>query len=349
VRAAAALVGALVPSFAQAAELLATLTPIQVSARALETFTEAVGQAYTLPAPPATPPTPDLLVVQCDGGMVHMRPSQWQEMKALLVYRRDAGEDQPPQRAVVQGPWAEQDTLLLTLATREGLAHAKQVLCLADGARAIWPLLARCFPTAFFLLDWYHLMEHISAVAALLPEGTAWRETQATALWEVGPRPTLRALLALQREDTLPAATQEAARACFTYLWHNRHRVDYAEARRRGFPCGSGRIESTIKATVQARAKGPGMRWAPAHVQAVLNVRCAIENGDFALACAQAKAAARPATALSGPRAPLRGPGVPAQHPHPPARPTRQVATPRPPDLSLTQAARIVKGAVHLG
>jgi hypothetical protein len=344
----AALVGALVPSFARAADLLATLTPVQVSARALETFTEAVGQAYTLPEPPAIPPTPEVLVVQCDGGMVHMRPGQWQEMKALLVYRHDGGEDQPPQRAVVQGPWAEQDALLLTLATREGLAHAAQVVCLADGARAIWPVLERCFPQACHLLDWYHLMEHVSAVATLLPEGTAWRDIQATALWERGPQTTLRALLALQREATLPEATRAAARSCFTYLWHNRHRVDYAEARRRGFPCGSGRVESTIKATLQARAKGPGMRWEPHHVQAVLNVRCAIENGDFMLACAQAKAAARsPWKAAAS--TPLRGPGLPVQHPHPPARPTRRVATPRPADLTIKQATRIIKGAFQLG
>jgi hypothetical protein len=344
----AALVGALVPSFARAADLLATLTPVQVSARALETFTEAVGQAYTLPEPPATPPTPEVLVVQCDGGMVHMRPGQWQEMKALLVYRRDAGADQPPQRAIVQGPWADQDTLVLTLATREGLAHAAQVVCLADGARPIWALLERCFPTAVHLLDWYHLMEHLSAVATLLPAGARWRETQATALWEQGPQTTLRALIALQRDATLPEATREAARACLTYLWHNRHRVDYAGARRRGFPCGSGRIESTIKATLQARAKGPGMRWEPDHVQAVLNARCAVENGDFALACTQAKAAAgAPWSAAAA--APLRGPGVPRTHPHPPARPTRHVATPRPSDLSTKQAARIITGAFHLG
>ena len=268
------------------------------------------------------------------------------ESPARLPARRRGGP--AAQRAVLQGPWAEHDTLLLTLATREGLEHAAQVLCLADGARAIWSLLERCFPTAFYLLDWYHLMEHVSTVAALLPQGDLWREAQATALWESGPQTTLRALIGLQRDPALPEATREAARSCFTYLWHNRHRVDYAEARRRGFPCGSGRIESTIKSTLQARAKGPGMCWEPDHVQAVLNVRCAIENGDFTLACAQAKAAAcSPWDAA--PPALLRGPGLPVKHPQPPVRPTRHVATSRPPDLSIKQASRIIRGAFHLG
>lgn len=348
VRAAAALVGALLPSFAQAAELLGTLTPMQVSPRALETFTEAVGAAYTLPEPPAAPPTPDLLVVQCDAGTVHQRPDAWAEVKAMLVYRREAGVDQPPRYAVVQGPWADHDDVLLALAAPEGLGHARQVLCLADGARAIWRLLDRLFPAAFQLLDWYHLLTHLSAVAALLPDGAAWRERQATAVWERGPHETLRALIALRRHPDMPEATREEVRKCLVYLWHNRHRVDYAEARRRGYPCGSGRIESAIKTVVQARAKGPGMRWEPTHLQAVLNARCALLNGDFALACAQAKAAV-----LTPPRP---QPGIPLLRPRV-ARPllnttpsaARRTATPRPAGVSQQEAARIIRGMFALG
>ena len=348
VRAAAALVGALVPSFAQAADLLATLTPIQVSARALETFTEAVGDAYILPDPPATPPTPDLLVIQCDGGMVHMRPAHWQEVKGMLVYRREDGVDQPPRHAVVQGPWADHDDVLLALAAPEGLGRAREILCLADGARPIWNLLDRLFPDAFQLLDWYHLLQHLDAVAARLPDGATWQDAQATALWERGPQETLRALIGLLRQSDLPADIRDAVRSCFIYLWHNRARVDYAEARQRGYPCGSGRIESAIKTVVQARAKGPGMRWNPPHLQRVLNARCAVLNGDFALACAQAKTAA-----LAPPRPPS---GVPSLRPQV-ARPylntaphaPRRVATARPAGVSQQEAARIIRGAFALG
>jgi hypothetical protein len=321
---------------------------MHVSPRALETYTEAVGDAYTLPEPPSPLPTPDLLVLQLDAGLVHLRPSQWQEVKAMLVYRREGDRDQPPRHAVVQGPWADHDDVLLALSAHEGLARARQVLCLADGARSIWRLLDRLFPDAVHLLDWYHLMTHISGVAATLPDGAAWRAQQETALWERGPRETLRALVALIRQPALPATTRETARQCLTYLWHNRHRVDYADARQRGYPCGSGRIESAIKTVVQARAKGPGMRWDPAHLQAVLNTRCAVLNGDFPLACAQTKAAAlappRPVTPV-----PSRRPRVtqPRLNTAPAAR--RWTATPRPPDLSPREAANIIRGTFGLG
>lgn len=347
VRAAAALVGALLPSFAQAATLLDQLTPMQVSPRAVETFTEAVGDAYTLPAPPPLPPMPDVLVVQCDGGMVHQRPHDWREVKGMLVYRQEAGVDQPPRQAVVQGPWADHADVLLALARHEGLAQAQQVLCLADGARPIWRLLESLFPDAFHLLDWYHLQQYVHAVAATLPAGETWRAAQATALWERGPRETLHAVLALLRQPDVTEATQKAARTLLTYLWHNRHRVDYAEARRRGFPCGSGRMESAIKTVVQARANGPGMRWEPAHLQAVLNTRCALLNGDFPLACAQTKAAARTPVSLQ-PRVFALRPRVPEPVLNTRPHADRRTATARPPNLGQQEAVRIIRQTFHL-
>src|SRR5207244_11614820 len=40
-----------------------------------------------------------------------------------------------------------------------------------------------------------------------------------------------------------------------------------------GFPIGSGAVESANKLGVEARLKGAGMRWAPAHVDPMLALR----------------------------------------------------------------------------
>lgn len=294
VRACASLLGALIPSFAQAADVLARLTPMHVSARALEGYTEDVGAAYTLPVPSPEDPGPvaDFVVVETDAGQA-LFTDGWHEVKIAMAWRRVDGMDQPPCYATMQGPWALHADVVLSLARQAGSRHAQEIVLLGDGDRAHWKLLDACFPTAFALLDWYHLQEHLGKVRIACELDAAWLETQQAALLITGPQTTVRALVALCRCQELTADQRHLARECLHYVWANRHRMAYADARRRGYPIGSGRIESAVKQVLQARAKGAGMRWTHDHLQAVLNARCAFLNGHWDLACVQTQARAR--------------------------------------------------------
>lgn len=294
VRSCASLLGALIPSFAKAAELLGRLTPMQVSARALEGWTEEVGAAYALPVPAPTEPGPaaDVLFLEVDAALAHFDDG-WHQVKVVAAWRRVDGVDQPVRYGVVQGPWAEHEEVLAGLARREGSRHAETLVCLADGERSQWRVLERLFPDAVFLLDWYHLQEHLGALMRALPLEADWLATQQTALLQRGPQETIRALIALARRFERLTDEGNLVRECLTYVWQNRHRMDYAGARRQDFPIGSGRIESAVKQVLQARAKGPGMRWTHDHLQAVLNARCAALNDDWDLACTQTRQAAR--------------------------------------------------------
>ena len=348
VREGSSLLGALLPSFEQGANLLQALTLFQVSARSAETWTEAIGAAYAPPplAPTDPGPVADLLVIEADACMTLWRTDhQWHEQKVYAAWRRVAGVDQPVRYATAQGPWATQDDLVLQLARRTGLRQAREVLCLADGAHAIWRLFSRLFPQAFQLLDWYHLMEHLGEVAKVHPDGAAWLAQQQEALRFRGPRETLLSLKALHQRDAV-AEVRAAAGACLKYMWWHRWRMDYPEARRRGYPIGSGRIESAVKQVVQARAKQAGMSWVPAHLQWVLQARCAALSGEWEVACAQAKAAAR---AVSKPLTPpSRGRAQPVSPVH--RAPPQEAPTPAPQEtLSHRQMGQIVKQAMNLG
>ena len=279
--------------FAQANELYTRLVGVPISVNSVEDWTEAVGAAYTPPVPTDYEPGPraDVLFVLADAGFLYTREDGWKERKVFAAWRRVGSEDMPVRYAVGAGSWEEQTERVAQLARREGSRLTHERVCIADGAHAIWKLFTRLWPEAFQLLDWYHLMEHLDTVVKQLPDGTSWRERQQTALLTQSYRPVVNALLVIAR-DGATEATREAARACIQYMWAHRSRMNYREAKLRGYPIGSGRIESGVKQVLQQRCKQAGMRWKANHLDQMLAAKCAYLSGDWDLACQQARKAA---------------------------------------------------------
>lgn len=283
-----ALLGAWMP-FRKAAAVYAQLTRQAVSARSVETYTEAVGAAYAPLVLERTTPGPrvETLFVEADATMVRFDDG-WHEVKTVVCWGRQEGEDLPPRYLATEGSWEVLGEAIFALARRQGLRLAQQVVCLADGAKPIWKVLERWFPQALGLLDWYHLHEHLATVATLLPDGAAWHERQKRALAERGPTETLWALQQVAQTGAT-GALRDTARACLQYLQGNRRRLDYPRARALDYPIGTGRVESACGHVVQQRLKQAGMHWDHAHARAVLALRCADLNGDWEMACQQAR------------------------------------------------------------
>lgn len=269
--------------FRRAAQLYEHLTGYAVSAGSVEHWTEAVGAAATVPPLDRYAPGPlvDTLFIQADAVMVRFDDG-WHEVKVAVCWGRIGDEDLPPRYLTAQGSWEDLVAQLGDLARRQGLRRAGRVICMADGAPAIWKVLLRLFPQAQCLLDWYHLHEHLATVARLLPEGAAWHEQQKTALAERGPAETMAALKALTKPGKgSRKVVREAAQKCLSYLVNNRDRLDYPTARRDGLPVGTGRIESACRFVVQQRCKQAGMCWDHRHAQEILQARCADLNGEW--------------------------------------------------------------------
>lgn len=286
--------GALLP-FRRAVALLDELTGIRVSARQGEAITEAVGAAYTPPVLDRYTPGPlvDTLFIEVDACMVKFTDG-WHEVKAVICWGQVNGKDLPPRYLATEGSWEEIGPAIFDLARRQGVRRAQHVVCLADGAHAIWKVLGRLFPEALELVDWFHVQQHLGEVAAVLPDGAQWHKAQRDALAAHGPEATLAALKALAAPEAgYTRAVQEAAAACLTYLSWHRERLDYPRAVRCGYPIGSGRIESTCGYLVEHRMKLAGMEWDHAHAMKVLNVRAALYSEDWDLVSQQyiAKAA----------------------------------------------------------
>jgi hypothetical protein len=58
-----------------------------------------------------------------------------------------------------------------------------------------------------------------------------------------------------------------------SYLEKRRGMLDYAWYQARGYPIGSGSVESANKLVVERRLKGTGMHWARAHINPMVALR----------------------------------------------------------------------------
>jgi hypothetical protein len=157
------------------------------------------------------------------------------------------------------------------------------VLLLADGAPELWKLLTEHLNAQTLgvavrqLVDLWHLLEKLGSAARLLygeADGQAglqgWRLRLLNRTSSVAE--ILQELRASGKEQ-LAVGTSRPVHEAITYLENHQARMNYAAARRRGFPVGSGNVEATCKSLVAVRMKRPGARWKEASGDHLLNLR----------------------------------------------------------------------------
>jgi hypothetical protein len=170
-----------------------------------------------------------------------------------------------------------------------GLAQADVVVGLSDGGAGLEGCLidavagmAREF---HLILDFYHAAEHVREFAkALLPDETARRrqvERWCESLKHQGGEALIQELERLDLSEQ-SAEILESHRLLMGYLRSNVHRTDYPAYVARGWPIGSGAIESACKTVVCQRLKRSGMRWRERGTTALCQLR-ALYRSDPAL------------------------------------------------------------------
>jgi hypothetical protein len=284
--------------FGQAASLVAEHLGVEVSEDLVRQTTERLG--WLADADQAVRPTgvpapkeavPDTLVVELDGGQIHLRQA-WHELKvgrAAPLGPTTVADPQDGDRHYLLGPSCYAAGLetcdafwprLAREAVRAGLGRwVKRVVVLADGAEWIWhqagTQLALPGVEVVEILDFYHAGEHLAQAATAVygaqsEVGKKWLDHQCHALRHEGVAPVLRALDALAPQD---AAGVDEVRKVRAYVVAHTARMDYPSFRARLFPLGSGAIESTVKNLMQQRQVLAGMRWTQEGAHAVVNLR----------------------------------------------------------------------------
>ena len=156
---------------------------------------------------------------------------------------------------------------------RRGIAQAKTIVFLGDGARWVWELARINFPEAICILDYYHACEHLTLLSqALYGEGSPLAKKRFRQ-WRKALLKDKVAQIIAQAKADLPTRPQsrQLAKKQIGYFQRNQSRMRYQTFRQAGYFIGSGVVEAGCKTVVGQRLKHSGMLWSrqgasrPAH------------------------------------------------------------------------------------
>ena len=278
-------------SFAKAAQRVREHYSIEVPIEAIRQYTLRHGRSMNqLPASPAS--AAKTLVTQMDGTMIPVvQPGSgadarkgkqllWREARLCLARSTDQAQGiyGATLGTAETAAWVWQ-----SVAVAAGLSEKTQVHGVGDGA----PWIVDKFRDNFgqhgsYLLDFYHVSEYLAAAATqVIGQGKeqSWIRRQQARLLNNQSAKVLRSLRPhLQSPDTAQAPVANVYR----YMVQRRDCLDYASARAQKLPIGSGEVESGHRHVIQKRLKLAGSWWKETNAQAMLNLRTARANNQWA-------------------------------------------------------------------
>jgi hypothetical protein len=165
------------------------------------------------------------------------------------------------------------------------LGRANEVVVVADGAVWIWNLAGDRFPGARQRVDFWHVSQHLWAVAHTMhPDdeaaARAWVEPRLGQLKEDSSCAGITELEQLQKR--LEGAARETVEKEVNHPRTHRERMDYRAAKKKGEPLGSGAMKSTWR-QYPVRCKRTGQYWTEAGDEALLNLETFRRNGRWHL------------------------------------------------------------------
>jgi len=215
---------------------------------------------------------------------------EWHELKTGVFYlqeqagRTEGGRGIIIDKTVVrwQGQPVDFGERLHWEALRGGLGRAKETLVLADGGSWIWHLKTDRWPKARELLDFYHGGEHMWTLGRAVQKSDeakakAWVEPMLHRLRHGQQRSALSEIASLKASG-LEAG--EVVRKEKNYFAGQAGRMNYQEIADRGWPIGSGAVESACRQS-QCRFKRPGQFWTQAGLRNLCGLESARRNNHW--------------------------------------------------------------------
>jgi hypothetical protein len=285
-------------SFATSRDLLARTALLELSANSIRKACQQVGQRVMQIETQQYEASQDLdqqrqhqrladkpprIYGSLDGFNVHI-DDDWHEMKAgswWITRRLSNGELKSENITYYADYLAAADFSDLVWATGfQRLAdQAHEVIFVADGAEWIWNIVQQHFPNAVQILDWYHALSYVQAVAQAAfsdeLERHGWFDAQRQHLWQGRRSRVFRACR--QCASRAPDAVNKA----LTFFANQRSRMHYGRFRAAGYQIGSGTMESGCKQLGLGRLKIAGAQWLSNGAQLLAKARTAYLSADW--------------------------------------------------------------------
>ncbi len=281
-------------SYEEAAQVASRWTQSPVSHSTVHKLVQRLGalaekqtQGRITTVPPEALPqrqASELAILMVDGWMVRQRGPgwgrkktqenrvEWHELKTGVFYlneqsaQTEGGRGLLADKVVVrwQGEPTELGRRLNWEALRGGLGRARNLLFLGDGAPWVWKLQQDRWAEAVGLLDFYHASQHYWNVWRAVrgekdPQLPLWMDRRLHGLRHGQQKKVLREVAGLKKP---PGEAGKIIQREQAYLAGHSHRMNYQKIARRGWPIGSGAVESACHQK-QCRFKRPGQFWTP--------------------------------------------------------------------------------------
>jgi len=202
------------------------------------------------------------------------RVTEWRDVRMGLV--RPLNEVEPTYVGRLDSlDQVAQD--LFGAACRRGLSFRTQVVACADGGNGVHPAIDAHFTNVQHILDRPHLVSHLyeSAAAMGLTDAAKqqWVDDFAARL-DTGDAEQALADLGAYR-----GPGSDRIKRLYKYIDRFHDAVHYHTYQARGWPTGSGEVESSHRTVPQRRLKLPGAWWTTRNVQRMLALRVLRANG----------------------------------------------------------------------
>lgn len=249
-----------------------------------------------------------IVAASMDGGRVRIRKNKrgkktkknrtryhtdWKEPKLLIIYV--VGEDGKRERSVLPiidtmvGKADQIFSLLIFYLKQLKVRNADMLIFLSDGAKWIWDRVKTIASKVgievnkcLFVLDYYHAVEHLTEITLhkrwSSREKKKWVRLQKKYLME-GNLDKFMNNIDKACKGTKNAILKRERKYFENHIQH----MDYTTLKSKGFPIGSGAVESGIRRVVNLRLKGAGIFWHEDSANAMLLLRSYYKAGRWNL------------------------------------------------------------------